>query len=239
MYIEFAGPTGAGKSTIVSDLINHLRFASIAAITNYERNFGFGRSANPSVQNIVLDTLAFRALIQKGALGNELGFAKTLMTSYPHSQLHRLNAMRSYLRKRGMFDYCNVKYPNDLVIMDEGIVHGMHNMLVTSEKGPEASDIDAYLAHIPLPDHVVLVMASKQTLIERTAARDDRSRRLGDTDQWEAFIANAWQLFDILREHPALRNRLHVIENQDPASSQASAQNSKKIWRLIEQCSRS
>jgi hypothetical protein len=211
MYIEFTGASGAGKSMLLERTLasvnQHDRITS-----NHEKRFDFAPLRQPTLQNAVLDLKAWQVLAAHGLLFREAAFAWKLTAPYKPSFLYRINIVRGYLRKRGVFEYCRTAYENDLVLMDEGIVHGMHNLLVHPDMPARVQDIDLYLHHIPLPDRIVLVHAPVAALEERILVRSDQPIRTRNIQTLAKYARHAWALYEIVKSHPLLQDRLILIE---------------------------
>lgn len=209
MYIEFTGASGAGKSVLCLRVIALLRERGARITSNHERDFGFARMTHPTLQNLYLDMLALRSLMATGKLMAEGRFAWGITRGHGMPLPYRLNAVRSYLRKRGLFEQ-STKY--DTVIMDEGIIHGLHNLLVHMNTPINTQAIDAYLRHVPLPDRIVLVDAPADVLASRILARSDQPIRNRDPNALRAYADKAWTLYQILKTHPALTGRMLIVD---------------------------
>ncbi len=214
MHVEISGPTGAGKSQFTERLLCDLsKHAEI--LTNHEGHFNFSTLSNASLQNLKLDVMAFGALSREGLLSSEAAFASGLLDAYAVAPITKLNLVRSYLRKVGMFQYLRKKRGAALVIMDEGLIHGAHNLLVHVDLPPRDIDIDAYLNHIPLPDLIVLVRTPLSVVLERTLARLDKPRRLHSAGELRAFAEHAHMLFERVAVHERVAARAIMLNNSE------------------------
>lgn len=234
MLVEFTGPTGAGKSRLLSELLEtHL--ANEMWLTNHERYFNFSSVRNPTQQNLALDRRAIGMLVREMSILGEASFCHGLLSARSFRWFDRINAGRSYLRKRGMHSYCRRYHRDDLVLMDEGIVHGVHNLFVNGIEPPKMEEVDAYLNHVPLPDKIILVTARPEVLKQRIIAREDKPLRTTNAARLERFAADAAILFKLLRAHPVISDRLVVVDNSAPSGLDSTM--ASVIIKEIQKCS--
>lgn len=188
MIVEFVGPPGAGKTTLIPTARSFFREQGILAYTVVE-------AARP----ITARTLSGRLLcrVSPSSLEGPLLWRLFLFLSF----LYRLRFMAAHaslvrkimrwqaqrpadanIRQRkvsfwlfrlmGYYEFLGSKLGKDeCLILDEGFLHRAVQLFTSSVEKPEMATLVDYTNQIPRPDLVVSVYASRQTCLKRIYGR--------------------------------------------------------------------
>lgn len=204
MIVEFTGATGSGKSTLSCSVIELLSKRNIIAASVHEKDFPANVLrpviADISSHNIKTDLFIFPWFLL-GSLCNLkfAWFCLMRITRYGGSFSESSSILRSFIRKLGIFYYLKSRrFANTCCVVDEGIVHSAHNILVNTLKQVPDCDIKKFSELVPLPDIIVYVRADINTLSSRILDRNDRSPRVKSDKQALTFANNAHAAFKVL-----------------------------------------
>lgn len=210
MIIEFSGPSGAGKTTCIRQLIVELEQRGIpngcvhsAALNNCPA-IPAGLSEVEG-QNWKTDLRmlpwAIALFLRHPALA---AFIVTRLWQLPEDPREKLAIFRSIIRKAGIRTYLDRRRFRDFaVVVDEGLVHVAHNLLMSAHSVATRDDVHRFMALLPSPDLLMIVTAEPQVLVERLMRRGDLSPRIKAPGQLESFVRNAWGLFELMAAAPA------------------------------------
>lgn len=205
MIIEVTGPSGAGKTTFITTLIealqeNGFKTGAIHSAALNESLHVPQTFADLSYQNWRTDLKAFPWMllmaIQYPAFCT---FCLRCLLSIDEPFKEKISILRSLVRKLGIFRYLNRrKFKDTVVCVDEGIMHSAHNLLVTATSVANGQTIKKFEKLCPKSDIAILLFADNNVLISRLNDRGDISPRVsGDKELFE-FVKNANSLFDSL-----------------------------------------
>lgn len=229
MIVEFIGCTGAGKTTLISQVRARLA-ETTRVVTAHElvaRRVGMGVAPNPTVRNLVEELAGLPYFV--GALPRYRDFiavAVRLFTRDLRPSLAAINNLRSLERKIGGYEIVLRHNHATIVLVDEGPIQAAH-MFAFSPTLPGPREIARFADLLPLPDLVVYVRSSLDTLVKRTNGRADPPREMRSKDgaSTESSVRNAVSVFDRLAEVERLRSRMLVANNpDDPQTCGALAQ---------------
>ncbi|MCX7102553.1 MAG: hypothetical protein NTX38_13990, partial [Methylobacter sp.] len=107
---------------------------------------------------------------------------------------------------------------DQVILVDEGPILALH-MFASAKNTYSPEEIARFIDLLPLPDLIIYIRASVDTLIERTVRRVDPPREvdLKNPAQMDAYFTNAVALFDQLTQAENIRDRLLVVESLDIA----------------------
>lgn len=214
MIIEFSGPSGAGKSTCIRQLVATLERQDIPNGCVHSADLN-NAAAIPSVLSEVqgqnwrtdLRLLPWTAwfFLRHPAL---FAFVVARLVHLQEGRKEKLSILRSVGRKAGTRAYLDRRrFANVAVVVDEGLVHIAHNLLMSAYGVAKQEDIRRFVAHIPPPDHLVIVTAKPETLVKRLTRRGDLSPRIKTPALLGSFAQNAWRLFSLMANEPAKASR--------------------------------
>jgi thymidylate kinase len=229
MIVEFIGTPGAGKTTHIPTVIALLKEQGIQGRTVVEaaRSYAqrtlpgqiIARLAPPSWRRPLLWQL-FDLL---SALYRLIFFLKhpRLVRQVIISQRRRPAAARIkerrvlywFFRTAGYYEFLT-RYtrPDEALIFDEGFIHRVVQLNVSTAEEPQAANIVAYANLLPRPDLVIFVQASPSVCQQRVCQR-------GLWDHFQMATASEVALFI---------NRAHWVVNQAVACVRAAG------WMVIE-----
>jgi broad-specificity NMP kinase len=232
MIVEIVGPTGVGKTTFIRKLVYNLdnKGLSTGSIHSVELN---KLKTIPKTfvelkdQNIKTD---LRALI----------WTIKFYLTYPRffiffihriiqsdvSIKEKLSVFRSVNRKAGIFLFLSQKkFEHHIIVVDEGIFHSVHNLLVSAEGPASDQEIKKFLKLCPLADFIFVLNASTEILIENLQLRGNLSPRIKKPEQVTMFVKSAKFVFDLIGDYS--------IQNPLIISLELSRKNYEKTLKTV------
>lgn len=221
MVVEFIGSTGAGKTTVINEVFHRLAKTSqvTTSIDLATSMLGLRGVKNPTLQNLAMEFVSFPFFIFTLYKYNKfLRHTIKIFWRATGFSIQTIHNLRSLVRKIGMYEI--TKYPgkNQVVLVDEGPVLAAH-MFVPTGNTYTPEEITRFTELLPLPDLIVYIRASVDTIIERTHRRADPPREveINNPDRMEAYIKRTVDLFDQITQADNLQPRLLVVESHDMA----------------------
>lgn len=220
MIVEFTGCSGTGKSTAYRTCYEAILAAGHTVYSPFELFFGKkvkGLVCSERLQNLILDVVAFPWFL--AGLRGYLPFLRFSARAIRRSKASlstKFLIWRSLIRKLGIFTFSGKKrFSKAIILVDEGIVHSAHNILIIGDREPDEQEIDTFCRLVPRPDRLVCVRASLPAVLQRSKKRSDISLRLikASEQERESFFRNAWQLFESLINKGFMKDELLIIEN--------------------------
>jgi len=223
MIVEFIGSTGSGKTTLISNI--QRRLAETVRVTTSPdlatSLLGFKNVTNLTLQNLEQEFLSFPFLVGKFYKYHAyLSHTIKLFWRNTRFSMQAIHNLRSLERKIGMYEITKRLGKDQVILVDEGPLLALH-MLVSAQNTYTYEEVSRFIALLPLPDLVIYVRASVNTLVERTLQRPDPPREVDRNDpaQMNAYFKNAVEMFDQLAQAENIRDRLLVVESLDMAGS--------------------
>jgi deoxyadenosine/deoxycytidine kinase len=132
--------------------------------------------------------------------------------------MQTIHNLRSLVRKIGMYEISKHLGKDQIILVDEGPILAAH-MFVSTGNTYTPEEITRFTDLLPLPDLVVYIRASVDTIIERTFRRADPPREVDvkNPARTEEYIKRAVAIFDQLTQAENIRPRLLVVESLDIA----------------------
>lgn len=221
MIVEFIGSTGSGKTTLISEV--HRRLAKTNRVTTSidlaTGLLGLRGVTNPTLQNLAMELVSLPFFIRTLYRHNEFIHHTVKLfwrkTSFSIQTIHNL---RSLERKIGIYEITKRLGKDQIILVDEGPILAAH-MFVSTGNTYTPEEITRFTDLLPLPDLVVYIRASVDTLIERTVRRPDPPREVDvkNPARMEAYVKRTVALFDQLTQAENIRPRLLVVESLDIA----------------------
>ena len=196
MFIEFVGPIGAGKSTMVSALHTWLRrqqrtpLVPSVAVATCVRRSTLGRFIRQLSPGERLEQLVFRGLLKILALLYPLYF----VVRNPQLALHVLRALvrlplpgwhrriigHLFFQVAWQHHFLHGRLEADeVVVFDEGPLHRAVNLYTWRENDLNAEEVNTYFSRLPELDLVVIVTAPPETCAHRAGQRGLPLRLVG------------------------------------------------------------
>ncbi len=220
MIIEFIGSTGAGKTTLISEVRRRLA-QTIDVTTSFElvaAPFGLSSVTHPTLRNVIEEILGLpffvRALFLNRAF---IVFILRMLARQANLSIFTLNNLRSLERKIGVYEIIRRNPHDQIVLVDEGTVLTAHNIFVYSEATYSREEIAGFANLVPLPDFIVYIKAPVDILVQRSLKRTDAPREMRSKDRAviERYINSAVRMFDELIKTDNIQRRLLIVENSD------------------------
>jgi len=223
--IEFIGCTGAGKTTLISDV--QRRLVQIASVTTSFRlvasPLGLRNVTNPTARHLIQEFIGFpffiRSLYRHKAF---IIFILRMLARQAGFSVFMMNNLRSLVRKISVYEMTKRRQHKQIVLVDEGTVLLAHNIFVYSSALYTAEEIARFASLVPLPDIIIYIKAPVETLVQRSLLRADPPRELKSRNREliEKQINRAVRMFDQLVEAENIQSRLLIVENSGLSEQQ-------------------
>ena len=217
MIVEFIGSTAAGKTTLINEVQLRLE-KTVPATTSVDLAtslLGFKKVKNPTLQNLAMELISFPFFICSLKKYNKY-LRHTIKLFWRNSgfSMQTIHNLRSLERKIGMDEIIKKFYKDKVILVDEGPILAFH-MFVSKKNAYTDEEISQFTDFLPLPDLVIYIRATVNTLIKRTIERADPPREvdLNNPAQMEAYFKNAVAMFDQLTQAENICNRLLIVES--------------------------
>lgn len=220
MIVEFIGSTGAGKTTLISQVQRRLAqttdvvtsFDVVAALP------GLPTVDHPTVRNFIQELVGFPFLI--GSLRRNrifLLFMLRMLARQAAFSIFTVNILRSIERKIGVYEILRRRHHDHIVLVDEGTVLLAHNVFVYSSADYTREEITTFASLVPLPDIIVYIKAPVDILVQRALLRTDPPREIRSKNRAliEKHIQRAVEMFEELIQADNIQSRLLIVENPD------------------------
>jgi thymidylate kinase len=222
MIVEFIGSTGAGKTTLINQILTRSASEGINAVVGAD--FVLKRSRLDGVKNPLLRTVLVNLIAPVAALAawrTNLGFYRfTLQTvlKLPGAvpPLERLGLAKNILKRIGIFEMIRRQGTDQqLYLVDEGTLHVAHSLFVHVAGAANHHDLATFASLAPLPHVVVYVRQAETVLVERTLARGHVRVPDHSVATVTQFVRQAVQVFDELVQYPAIAKRLVMVDSAE------------------------
>lgn len=218
MHIEIIGPTSAGKTTLAKKM----------AYAGRENGVTIALSDDFMIEQFHLDWVnhefARRRLVELIAYVNCLkylakywefiGFVIKEGISSPGTWFYKINRIRNVFRKIGIFEFISQRSnAREVVLVDnEGLLQGVHNLFVHSNYQADMSKISRYIELIPLPDVVLYLHQDEDILVSRTLERGHARVSEHSPEEVAHFISQAVSVFNQVINNPKIQDRLLIVD---------------------------
>lgn len=219
MIVEFIGSTGAGKTTLINEVSCRLENTGRVdtSIDLAASLVGLKGLRNPTLQNLVQEFISFPFFICTLHKHNEyLRHTFKLFWRKTRFSMQTIHNLRSLERKIGMYEITKILGKEQVILVDEGPILALY-MFVSNKITYTPEEIARFIDLLPLPDLIVYVRASVNTIIERTLRRVDPPREVDRKNpaQMEEYIKRTVAMFDQLTQAKNIRDRLLVVDSLD------------------------
>lgn len=223
MIVEFVGSTGAGKTTLASEVQRKLA-EQAPVVSSFDLAadlLGLRRVTHPTARNLIQDLVGLPFFLW--SLRRHRAFVsfalKTLAREFKFSFV-TVNYLRSIVRKIGMYELIKRYNHGQIVLVDEGTVLSAYLLFVYARDISSQQELEKFASLVPLPDLVVYIKAPMDSLVQRSLQRSDprREMRSKDPKAVEEYVRRAAEMFDRLTQTERIRDRVLVVAN--PASTE-------------------
>ena len=220
MIIEFIGSTGAGKTTLISEVQRRLSQTTVLA-TSFDviaSPLGLQRVTHLTIRNLIQEIVGFPFFI--GSLYRHkaiIVFILRMLARQASFSFFTINNLRSLERKIGVDEIIKRRQHDKIILVDEGPLLLAHNVFVYSGAHYTCEEITRFASLVPLPDIIIYIKAPMEILVQRALQRTDppREMRSRDRELIEKHINRALKMFDQLIAAENIQARLLIVENPD------------------------
>ena len=220
MIIEFIGCTGAGKTTLMSE-VQHRLAGRAQAVTLFDLvagQLGLRRVVHPTVRNLIQDIVGLPFFV--GSLHRHKAFvvlALKILARHESYTLFTLNYLRSIVRRVGTYEIGRRCNHDRIILVDEGTILTAHILFVFTSTVYSQEDIEKFASPVPLPELVVYVKAPVDSLVRRSLRRGDTRKEMKSKNHLlvEKYVSRAAEMFDRLTETERIRDRVLTVANPD------------------------
>ena len=237
MLIEFVGCSGAGKTTHIERALRVLSDRGRAAACSTALVARATRTAwisNLLLRNICLNVVLFPWLLL--ALRRHARFfffgirhivcrADSALGILQRSLSQARNLAANELLRR-------LDSAPEFILVDEGTICGVHNVLVHLKRLPESDWIETYSRLVPKPDLVIHLDTPVGLALTRTQNRPDPPLRFHILSDRLRFVQFGHDTHEVLSKCEAFRNSWYTVHPGD-ASSPLGDQTPEDIVSLI------
>jgi len=220
MIIEFIGSTGAGKTTLISE-VRHRLAQTTEVTTSFDAvasPLGLRGVTHLTVRNLIQELVGFPFFI--GSLYRHkaiIVFILRMLARQASFSFFTSNNLRSLDRKIGVDEIIKRRQHDKIILVDEGPLLLAHNVFVYSGAHYTCEEIARFASLVPLPDIIIYIKVPMDILVQRSLQRTDppREMRSRDRELIEKHINRAVKMFDQLIAAENIQARLLIVENPD------------------------
>jgi deoxyadenosine/deoxycytidine kinase len=220
--VEFVGPSGAGKTSLIKRLHMHDEASCPILLASNMVMDRPGRRwiTNPTLTNVVTDFTVLPAFVS-GVRRYEdfVRFAFARLQQYAMTRFMQYNYMREVVRNVGMQEFARRASSTSAIVVDEGAVLTASHLFVYNRVPLAFDALDDFAHLVPLPDVLVYVRAPVHVLVDRALRRRDRRRELraDNPRELQRWMERALEVFDRLTSTARIRDRVLTLDLEDSA----------------------
>ena len=216
IIIEITGTTGSGKTTLIRNIISNAKkerlkiaTADVLIIGKHFLSFIKGNI----LRSLIMDIIVVPYIFKKGNFKQISFYCKNIFKSQD-SIIVKLNTFRNVIKRMGIY-YKLLKIRQnldlDFILLDEGLLHIAHNILVHEEDKPDIKELNKFLDSVPLYDRIVLLNATSSYLISTIKERK-HLRVSSENRSIINFINNANIVFNEIKQNDRIKPLLFQID---------------------------
>ena len=220
MIIEFIGSTGAGKTTLISEVQRRLS-QTTEVTTSFDlvaSPLGLRRVTHPTARNLIQEIVGFPFFIRSLHRHKTLIiFILRMLARQANFSFFTINNLRSLERKIGVYEIIKRRQHDQSILVDEGPLLLAHNVFVYTGAHYTCEEIARFASLVPLPDIIIYIKVPMDILVQRSLLRTDppREMRSRNRELIEKHINRAVKMFDQLVAAENIQRRLLIVENPD------------------------
>lgn len=231
MIIEFIGPPGAGKTTLMPTVIESLQERKIKAFTKDDaaRTFAqrtfVGKAIGRLAPESLRQPLLWHTFYRLSTLYRVKFFLKHPKLIWLVISTQRRRPKSADIRQRkvlfwffrivGYYEFLKAyTNPGEALIFDEGFVHRVVQLNASAVEDPNPTQIMSYLDLLPRPDVVIYVQAPHDVCEKRIYERGLWERfHQKDPAEISRFVENACIIVNLTVNH--IKNRGWIVIDVD------------------------
>ena len=228
MIVEFIGSTGAGKTTLISEVRRRLaeQAQTVTAFELVASRLGLQRVTHPTLRNLIQDLAGLPFFIGSWYRHRAFfGFALKALARHESYAFSTLNYLRSLVRKIGTHEIIRRRQRDRIILVDEGTLLSAHILFVFTSAATRQEDIEKFARLVPLPELVIYIKAPVESLVQRALRRNDarKEMRAKNPALVERYVSRAAEIFDRLTETERIRDRVLSVANPDSSEGERGA----------------
>jgi thymidylate kinase len=219
MIVEFIGSTGAGKTTLIQQILHTCEREGINAVVGTD--FVLQQSRLNGVKSHLVRTVLINLISLFASLAawrnNRVYYRFVLQTliklpgAVPWSE--RFFLAKNILKRIGIYEIIRHHgSEQQMYLVDEGTLHVAHSLFVQTTGEANSHDLAIFASIVPLPHIVVYIRQDEAVLVERLLARGHQRVPDNSIDGATHFVRQAVNVFDKLVQDPAIEKRLVVVD---------------------------
>jgi hypothetical protein len=220
MIVELIGSTGAGKSRVVGRLQSLLGAQQARAVLGEQfilQYYGLRLEWLRSrvALSLIIDVLSIPWFVRFALRRPRFcWFMAVTLCRGIELPLFSLNVLRNIIKQMGMYELLTTRASvGDLILLDEGLTHQAHSLFVHPSAAPSSSELERFVAEVPLPDLLVLVEAPTEEVIRRTLQRGHPRLPGNMASLTGRFVERAQRVFREVARLAARRTAISVVRN--------------------------
>lgn len=217
MIVEFIGTTGSGKTTII-DRVQQKLGTSRKVISSSDLVtgiVGLQGIKKTTVRNLLQEFIGFPYFLS--SFPNYKDFISQTVRMFSRNSnfsIMTINNLRSIERKIGVLEISKRNKEKVIILVDEGPILVTH-MFAFNDTQISQTEMEKFISLLPLPDLIIYITASQDTLVERSLDRDRPPREMAARNRSEnvRYVQNAVTLFDQIAESRSIQPRILIVDN--------------------------
>lgn len=245
--VEFLGTQGSGKTTLLPAVVSFLRENGIQAYTPTEAARPFSRRtivgrlvgslAPSSIRDPLLWRIYYRmSVFSRLSFGRRnrvlVHFVKTTQHARPlEARVNERRILFWFSHLCGTYTFLSTYgRENEALVYDDGFVHRSVHFNASTVETPDPENVIRYLAHIPMPDLLIVPRVPLSICVARVTSRGVWDHFRGRTqDELNHYLSNSENIVNLAVNE--LRKRRCAIIEVDNSNSNLN----ENIAGLLEQ----
>ena len=254
--VEFLGTQGSGKTTLLPAVVSFLRENGIQAYTPteaarpYARRTMMGRLVGSFAPASLREPLLWQVYYRMSMLSRLsfnrrnrwlIHFVQATQQARPSGAgVRERRVLFWFSHLCGMYTFLSAcARENEALVFDDGFVHRAVHFNASLVETPDPENITSYLAHIPLPDLLIVPRVPLHVCVARVTSRGIWDHFRGRTqDELSRYLANSEYVVNLVVDE-LRKNGCSVIEvDNSDANMQKSIADLREKLRDMQLASR-
>jgi deoxyadenosine/deoxycytidine kinase len=217
LIVEFIGTTGSGKTTVIDRV--HQKLGSSRNVTTSSDLVtglvGLQGINNTTVRNLLQEIICFPHFLSSYPKYKDfITHTIRMFSRNSNFSIMTINNLRSIERKIGVLEISKRYNKEEIILVDEGPILATH-MFAFNDTRISPAEIEKFISLLPLPDLIIYINASLDSLLERsmTRVRPPREMASRNRSENERYLQRAVSLFDQIVESSSIQPRLLIVDN--------------------------